>query len=320
MECILQKVFSEGNMWQKTIEKSVKCAGVGLHSGDKVSLGFHPASSGTGITFAVKNCQGFNFLRLDPNLVVEPRLATNLGLGEVKLGTIEHVLAAVRGLEIDNLIIEVRGEEVPIMDGSAASFVLLLRQAGIKEQHARRKVYKIVQECAVQDNGRWIRAYPDPGFRVQYTIDFPHPLLGKQSMEYEGNAENFVRLLSRARTFGFLHDVERLQSQGLILGGSLENALVLDECAALNPEGLRFPDEPVRHKLLDFIGDLGLMQYPVQGAFEVYCSGHELNNQFVCLLEESKDRCLQLTELGPAQCFTPQKNRSQPWEVLVSSS
>ncbi len=283
-------------MWQKTIEKSVSCAGVGLHSGKKVALGFHPAPPGAGISFAIKNCNGYNFLKLDPKLVVETKFATNLGQGDVRLCTIEHVMAAVRGLEIDNLVIEVQGDEIPIMDGSAASFVLLLGQAGLQEQSVKRKFLQIVQECKVQDNGRWIKAFPGKGFHVQYTIEFAHPLLGRQSIQYEGNAENFVQSLSRARTFGFLHEVEKLQGQGLILGGSLENALVLDEYSALNPEGLRFPDEPVRHKLLDFIGDLGLMQYPVQGTFEVYCSGHELNNKFVCQLEQMKYSHLSLVE------------------------
>ncbi|MFP4212571.1 MAG: UDP-3-O-acyl-N-acetylglucosamine deacetylase [Desulfohalobiaceae bacterium] len=285
-------------MWQKTIEKYVTCAGIGLHSGRKVALGFHPAPAGSGVKFAVQGPAGTHFVVPDPKLVAETRFATSLVQGDVRLGTIEHVLAAVRGLEIDNLIIEVQGDEVPIMDGSAASFVLLLRQAGIREQKTRRRIYRVVKECKVQQDGRWVKAFPSSGFKVKYTIDFPHPLLGKQSLDYEGSAENFVHLLCRARTFGFLHDVERLQGQGLILGGSLENALVLDECAALNPDGLRFPDEPVRHKLLDFIGDLGLMPYPVQGAFEVHCSGHELNNKFVCRLEQEKDTCLQLIEQG----------------------
>jgi UDP-3-O-[3-hydroxymyristoyl] N-acetylglucosamine deacetylase len=304
-------------MWQTTIEKSVSCAGVGLHSGKKVALGFHPASAGSGVTFAVQGPEGTSFLGPDPRLVAETRFATSLAQGEVKLGTIEHVLAAVRGLEIDNLIIEVQGDEVPIMDGSAASFVFLLRQAGLREQRTKRKVLRLVKECGVQGDGRWIRAYPFSGFKVKYTIDFPHPLLGKQSLEYEGNTKNFVQLLSRARTFGFLHDVEKLQSQGLILGGSLENALVLDECAALNPEGLRFPDEPVRHKLLDFIGDLGLMAYPVQGAFEVHCSGHELNNRFVCQLEQEKEHCLQLIEQSQDAVYEPQGDLA--WQMLASN-
>lgn len=302
-------------MWQRTIEKSVSCAGVGLHSGKKVSLGFHPAPAGSGITFAVKGPNGTSFLDPDPKLVAETRFATSLVHGKIRLGTIEHVLAAVRGLEIDNLVIEVQGDEVPIMDGSAASFVFLLHQAGLKEQKIKRKVLRVVQECGVQEEGRWIRAYPCTGFKVSYTIDFRHPLLGQQSIQYDGSAHNFVQLLSRARTFGFLHDVERLQSQGLILGGSLENALVLDECAALNSDGLRFPDEPVRHKLLDFIGDLALMPYPVQGSFEVHCSGHELNNKFVCHLEQEKENCLQLIEQD--QEADPEQQGDLAWQMLA---
>jgi UDP-3-O-[3-hydroxymyristoyl] N-acetylglucosamine deacetylase len=285
-------------MNQKTIEKAVGCSGVGLHTGERVHLTFHPAGADTGIVFAVENQSGTRFLYPRPDCVIDTSLATNIGCNGDRLGTVEHVLGAVRGLGIDNVIIEVSGSEVPIMDGSAASFVLLLSQAGLKEQRARKKVYALKRRISIGDEEKWIEAEPYPGFRVDYSIQFPHPLIGSQRKAFLGDAESFARAISKARTFGFLHHVEMLQARGLIAGGSLESALVLDEAGVVNSEGLRFADEPVCHKLLDFIGDMALLPYPLHGAFRVHCAGHKLHNEFLCRLAAQESEYLELKELG----------------------
>jgi len=288
-------------MHQKTIEKSVGCSGIGLHCGERVHLRFHPASADTGIVFAVENGSGTRFLYPRPDCVVDTSLATNIGCNGDRLGTVEHVLGAVRGLGIDNIIIEVSGSEIPIMDGSAASFVLLLTQAGLKDQKARKRVYALKRKVRVGDADKWIEAEPSQGFRVEYSIEFPHPLIGHQKKRFKGDSEAFVRSISKARTFGFLHQVEMLQARGLIAGGSLESALVLDEAGVVNAEGLRFPDEPVCHKLLDFIGDMALLPYPLHGKFSVHCAGHKLHNDFLCCLAEQESEYLELIELGEPQ-------------------
>ncbi len=280
-------------MKQKTVEKVVSCSGLGLHSGKKVNLSFHPAVPGTGIVFAVKGKQGTRFIRNSPELVVGTNLCTTLGYDGVTISTVEHVLAAIHGLGLDNLLIEVEGNELPILDGSAAPFVFLLRQAGIRNQQARKKMMSLKKEFSYQENGSWIKAVPADRFEVEYLIDFPHPLIGRQRFCYTGADDAFVREVSRARTFGFLHQVEDLQKRGLALGGSLENAVVLDEYGVVNQEGLRFADEPVRHKLLDFIGDLTQLPYTFFASFQVYCSGHSLNNKFVRSLSERSHELLQ---------------------------
>ena len=280
-------------MKQKTVERIVSCSGLGLHSGEKVNLSFHPAVPGTGLVFAVKGKQGTRFIRNSPELVVGTNLCTTLGHDGVTVSTVEHVLAAVHGLGLDNLVIEVEGNELPILDGSAAPFVFLLRQAGIRVQQARKRVMAVKKAFSYEENGSWIKAVPADGFQVDYLIDFPHPLIGRQRFRYTGADDAFVREVSRARTFGFLHQVEDLQKQGLALGGSLENAVVLDEYGVVNQEGLRFSDEPVRHKLLDFIGDLTQLPFTLLGNFQVYCSGHSLNNTFVRGLSQRAQELLQ---------------------------
>lgn len=284
-------------MQQQTIEKSVHCSGVGLHSGSKVSLSFHPAPVDTGIVFSVQAGKGTRFLRPDPTMVTDTRLCTTLGNGEWTLGTVEHVLASIRGLGIDNVLVEVHGREIPIMDGSAASFVYLLRQAGARSQDAARKVLFLTREFSVRDKERWVKASPARGLSIKCSIDFPHPLIGQQVTTLDWTPQAFIKTVSRARTFGFLHEVEMLQANDLALGGSLDNAVVLDDYGVVNPEGFRFPDEPVRHKLLDFLGDLGLMPYPVWGRFEVHCSGHSLNNAFARGLSENEASLLELVDL-----------------------
>jgi UDP-3-O-[3-hydroxymyristoyl] N-acetylglucosamine deacetylase len=281
---------------QTTIRKAVTCSGIGLHSGRKVQLTFRPAPEGSGITFCLVTAGGSRFLTPRPDRVTDTGLATTLGEGDESISTVEHLLAAVRGLGVDNLQIEVHGREVPIMDGSAASFAFLLRSAGIREQGAPRRYLAVKRPALIERDGRRISAEPHHGFRVLYGIDFGHPLIGRQEMEFELAPESFLRRVAKARTFGFLKDVERLQRAGLALGGSLDNAVVLDEYGVVNPEGLRFKDEFVRHKVLDFIGDMAVAPLPLLGSFEVRCAGHAMHNELLRLLTSQPETYLEVVE------------------------
>ena len=277
-------------MKQTTIQKTVRCKGVGLHQGKQVELVLNPAPEDTGIMFCLQNGAGKSFLTPKPHLVVETTLATVLGNGQDTVATVEHLMAAVRGMGIDNIRIEVSGAELPIMDGSAGSFVYLLKQAGVRRQSADRRYYRIAKPVNFEDDGRYIKAEPHNGFFVDYTIEFDHPLIGRQNLALEITPQVFEREVAKARTFGFLREVEYLHANGLALGGSLDNAVVLDEYGIVNDDGLRHEDEFVRHKILDFIGDMAIMGLPLQGKFEVYASGHQLNNQFTrCLQDNFED-------------------------------
>lgn len=285
-------------MFQTTIKKSVSCSGIGLHSGKLVHLALMPAPEDTGIVFDIKTASGVQRVQPNPQAVIATGLATTLGMSGSSVATVEHLLGAIRGLEIDNIIIEISGGEVPIMDGSAASFVLLLKNAGLRRQKKERLVAKITRPLSFEDEGKWIKAYPHNGFRVNYTIDFAHPLIGVQNMDLEITPQSFTRSLAKARTFGFLKEVEFLNKQGLALGGSLDNAVVLDEYSVLNPDGLRYADEFVRHKIIDFVGDMAMLGLPLRGYFEVRCSGHALNNAFLRRLEENKNLYLEIAREG----------------------
>lgn len=268
-------------MLQTTIRKTVRCKGIGLHSGKQVEIVLRPAAEDTGILFSLHTGSGSSFLTPNPDLVVATGLATTLGNGKDSVSTVEHLLAAVRGMGIDNIHVEVRGKELPIMDGSAGPFVYLLRQAGIRNQAKSRKVKAIRKEITFQQDGKYVKASPYDGFAVDYTIEFSHPQIGRQRLSLEITPDIFVDTLSKARTFGFLKEVEYLHSNGLALGGSLDNAVVLDDYGILNNDGLRFQDEFVRHKILDFVGDMAVLNMPLYGRFEIFASGHSLNNAFL---------------------------------------
>ncbi len=292
-------------MQQTTIKKTIECSGIGLHSGKMVRLVLRPALEDTGIRFDISTKEGVTRLRPTPRSVTATSLATTLSAGSVTVATVEHLLAAIRGLNIDNIIIEPEGGEVPIMDGSAATFVMLLNDAGIARQKAPRRVKRISRELTVANGAKSITALPYPGFKVEYTIDFPHPLIGVQRMALDLTPEHFAEV-ARARTFGFLREVEYMRSKGLGLGGSLDNAIVLDDYAVLNKDGLRFADEFVRHKVLDFIGDMAMFGPALEGHFIVHCSGHSLNNEFLRVLENSADIYLEdavypLPQAAPAR-------------------
>jgi UDP-3-O-[3-hydroxymyristoyl] N-acetylglucosamine deacetylase len=258
-----------------------------------VELVLRPATDDTGILFSLRNGSGSTFLTPSPSLVVETGLATVLGDGRETVATVEHLLAAVSGMGIDNIHIEVMGRELPIMDGSAASFVYLLKQAGVRKLNKPRHVMAIKKPVDFEQNGKFIKARPYNGFRIDYTIDFAHPLIGRQQLELEITPENFTKEIAKARTFGFLKEVDYLHANGLALGGSLDNAIVLDEFGVLNADGLRFKDEFVRHKLLDFVGDMAVFGASIQGHFEVFASGHALNNAFLRYLEENSEMYLE---------------------------
>ncbi|MGL4860610.1 MAG: UDP-3-O-acyl-N-acetylglucosamine deacetylase [Enterobacteriaceae bacterium] len=269
---------------QRTLKRVIQTTGVGLHTGRKVTLTMRPAPANTGIIYRRTDLNPPVDFPSDPKSVRDTMLCTCLvNEADIRISTVEHLNAALAGLGIDNLMIEVDAPEVPIMDGSAAPFVYLLLDAGIEELKVNKKFLRIRQPVTVQDGDKWARLLPYNGFSLDFTIDFNHPAIEGSSQNYrmDFSAEAFVRQLSRARTFGFMRDIEYLQSQGLCLGGSFDCAIVVDDYRVLNEDGLRFEDEFVRHKMLDAIGDLFMCGHNIIGAFEAYKSGHALNNKLL---------------------------------------
>jgi UDP-3-O-[3-hydroxymyristoyl] N-acetylglucosamine deacetylase len=266
---------------QRTIRKIVHCSGIGLHSGGQVVLRLVPAPIDTGIVFLRKTAQGPIPVKVDGTKVVATVLSTTIGENGAKVQTVEHLLAALAGLRISNLIIELDSAELPIMDGSAKPFVDLLLSAGILEQGALQPVLKITHPVEVREGEKWITIRPSATFSVNCSIQFDHPFLSNQSYRYEAAPEEFIQWIAPARTFGFLNEVEALRSQGLARGGSLDNAVVIGDEGVLNQEGLRYSDEFVRHKVLDMLGDLSLLGMPILGDVEAYCPGHQLNTKLV---------------------------------------
>lgn len=267
-------------MQQTTIGRQVCCAGIGLHSGKEVRLVLRPAAEDTGILFHLETAAGFRSLAPSPEAVVATGLASSLCRDGLTVGTVEHLLAALRGLGLDNVHVDVAGGEVPILDGSAAPFAALLAGAGVRTQKKPRRLYRLTRSFQWSRGEKSISAEPYAGFRVDYLIDFPHPLIGRQRLTLELTPASFLQVAD-ARTFGFARVVQALRSRGLALGGSLDNAIVLDDAGVLNAQGLRSPDEFVRHKILDFIGDMAMLPLPLTGRFTVICSGHSLNNEFL---------------------------------------
>jgi UDP-3-O-[3-hydroxymyristoyl] N-acetylglucosamine deacetylase len=242
--------------------------------------------------FHVRTPDGSRAVRPAPDAVTTAFLATTLGGNGVSVATVEHLTAALHGLGVDNIHVDVDGGEIPIMDGSAAAFVALISKAGIRRQSCARRILRIKRPVRFAAEGKWIRAEPYDGFFVDYFVEFPHPAIGAQRMTLDLTPDSFSAVAS-ARTFGFLRDVEMLHKAGLGLGGSLDNAVILDDTGVLNPDGLRYEDEFARHKLLDFIGDTAMSPLPLQGRFTVYCSGHGLNNAFLRHIFASPDLFLE---------------------------
>ncbi len=276
----LMKLLKGFIMYQSTIAKSVQIKGIGLHSGEEVSLKLSPAQADSGIVFYLQKGKSVVLVSPTPETVATTELATTLEVDNASVSTVEHLLAAINAMQIDNIQIHVEGKEIPILDGSALEFVHAFKRAGRKVLQQERVVAKITKPFSFIDGNKSIVARPFEGLYIDYTIDFPHHSIGKQRLCIEITPESFKEV-AFARTFGFMKEIEFLHSKNLALGGSLANAIVLDEEGVVNPNGLRSDDEFVRHKILDFIGDIAMLGFPLQGAFEVKCSGHKHNNMFL---------------------------------------
>ncbi|WP_019141981.1 UDP-3-O-acyl-N-acetylglucosamine deacetylase [Noviherbaspirillum massiliense] len=280
---------------QRTLKQVVKTVGVGLHSGTKVTLTLRPAPPDTGIVFRRVDLDPVVDLPASAIGVGDTRMASTLDKGGVKVSTVEHLMSACAGLGVDNIYIDVTAEEIPIMDGSAASFVFLLQQAGLEEQSTPKKFIRVKKPVEVSEgNGdqiKWARLEPYDGFKLKFFIEFKHPAVDGtgQTAEVDFGTESYVKEVARARTFGFMQDVETLRGMGLARGGSLENAIVMDEYRILNPDGLRYENEFVRHKILDAIGDLYLVGHPLLASYIAHKSGHSLNNQLLRALLAQPD-------------------------------
>ena len=263
-------------MKQLTIAKSVKSIGIGLHKGEPIELILEPLEANSGIVF-YRSDLGISF-KAHPSNVINTKLATVLGSQNGYISTIEHLLSAINAYGIDNIRIIVNGNEIPIMDGSSISFCMMLNEAGIKELDESKKLMIIKKTIEVKDKDKFVRLTPTNEPRINYTIKFENALIGEQSYNFEFNKKNYIEQIARARTFGFLKDVEMLRSMKLALGGSLDNTIVVDENRILNPEGLRYNDEFVKHKILDAIGDLSLLGYRIFGDYVSYAGSHHLNH------------------------------------------
>jgi UDP-3-O-[3-hydroxymyristoyl] N-acetylglucosamine deacetylase len=268
---------------QRTLRNSIRATGVGLHTGDKIYLTLRPAAPNTGIVFRRDDLDPPVMIKACPSNVGDTRLSTTLTCNDVRISTVEHLLSAFAGLGIDNAYVDVSAPEVPIMDGSAGPFVFLIQSAGIEEQSQLRHFIRIKKSVVVHDGDKFARFDPFDGFHVSFAIHFDHPVFAQRthSATVDFSTTSFVKEISRARTFGFLRDIEALRQQNLALGGSMDNAVVIDDYRILNEDGLRYQDEFVKHKILDAIGDLYLLGYPLIGAFRGYKSGHALNNKLL---------------------------------------
>jgi UDP-3-O-[3-hydroxymyristoyl] N-acetylglucosamine deacetylase len=268
---------------QRTLKNVIRATGVGIHSGQKVYMTLRPAAVNTGIIFRRIDLPQPVCLPARADMVCDTSMSTTLGQGGVRVQTVEHLLSAFAGLGIDNAYVDLSAAEVPIMDGSAGPFVFLLQSAGIEEQNAHKRFIRIKKKLVVRDGDKWARFEPFDGFKVGFSIEFDHPAFSPRSCraEVDFSTTSFVKEVSRARTFGFMRDIEALRERNLVLGGSMDNAIVLDDYRILNEDGLRYEDEFVKHKILDAIGDLYLLGHSLIGAFYGHKSGHFLNNKLL---------------------------------------
>ena len=276
---------------QRTLKNSIRATGIGLHTGRKVYMTLRPAAENTGIVFRRVDLDPPVDVPADARIVGETMLGTIFIHGDAKVSTVEHLMAALAGLGIDNLYVDLSAPEVPIMDGSSAPFVFLLQSAGIAEQGAAKKFIRITNTVRVEEDDKWAQFDPHEGFKVNFKIDFDHPVFKQHTLEssIDFSTTSFLKEISRARTFGFLRDIEAMRSRRLALGGNIDNAIVLDDFRVLNEDGLRYEDEFVRHKILDAIGDLYLLGHSLIGEFVGYKSGHDLNNRLLRELLKSGD-------------------------------
>ena len=268
------------------MSNSIRASGVGLHSGEKINMTLRPAAKDTGIIFRRLDIEPIQQIPARAESVIDTMLGTTIAKKNASVMTVEHILAAFAGLGIDNALIDLDGPEVPIMDGSSASFIFLIESAGIEEQDASKKFLRIKKKIRVEDGEKFAEFKPYNGYRISFEIDFDHPMIKSKltKLSVDFSTLTFLKEISRARTFGFLKEIETLRSKNLALGGSLDNAIVFDDYRILNQDGLRYQDELVRHKILDVVGDLYLMGHILVGEFNGYKSGHELNNKLILKL------------------------------------
>lgn len=299
---------------QHTIAETISCSGVGLHTGQRVTLTLRPAPPDTGTVFLVRNGSSHTALDASVENLASTELCTAISGQGSQVKTIEHILAALAGLEVDNVYIELDAGEVPVMDGSAGPFVQMVRAAGIIPQHRPQPFLKITQPIEVVDGSKRIRIEPSATPRITYSIQYNHPLIQTQSYSYDHSVSAFERDIAGARTFGFLHEVEALWSRGLAKGGSLDNTIVLTRDGILNTSGLRYQDEFVRHKVLDLIGDIALLGVPFIGHLIAERSGHALHTRLVEQILRQPDKwvLLNLHEAGTASAFRPVVNAPRP--------
>ncbi len=288
---------------QRTLKNVIRATGVGIHSGEKVFMTLRPAAPDSGIIFRRVDFAEPIEIHARAEHVGDTSLSTTLTSGDVRIMTVEHLLSAMAGLGIDNAYVDLSAPEVPIMDGSAGPYVFLIQSAGIEEQNAAKRFIRIKKPIRVEDGDKWARFEPFDGFKVGFTIDFNHPIFTRStsSAEVDFSTTSFVKEVSRARTFGFMKDIEMLRDRKLVLGGSMDNAIVLDDYRILNEDGLRYEDEFVKHKILDAIGDLYLLGHSLIGAFYGYKSGHQLNNQLLRTLLADRTAWEEVTFTDPAQ-------------------
>jgi UDP-3-O-[3-hydroxymyristoyl] N-acetylglucosamine deacetylase len=297
--------------FQNTIRSRSEVQGVGIHSGESSSVTFVPAPPNTGVHFVRKDLPGHPSIKVHADSVTATGYATTLGGEFFSVSTIEHCLSALSALRIDNLIVELSGPEIPICDGSSRDFLLAIQRVGVIEQDQPRKYCYVTQPIYISEGDKQAYVVPYHGLRVSVTIEFPHPQIGKQKLDLDINEQSFTREIASARTFGFLRDVEALKSKGLAKGGSLENAIVLSDSGIINPEGLRFPDEFVRHKALDALGDLVTLSMPLMGHVVLYKAGHDLMNKLVKKILASPDSYKHIelgAEIEPSLLFSLQRS------------
>ena len=287
---------------QRTLKNVIRATGVGIHSGEKVFMTLRPAAVDSGIVFRRVDFKEPVEIVARAEHVGDTSLSTTLTRGDVRIMTVEHLLSALAGLGIDNAYVDLSAPEVPIMDGSAGPYVFLIQSAGIEEQNAAKRFIRIKKAIRVEDGDKWARFEPFDGFKVGFTIDFNHPIFTRStsSAEIDFSTTSFVKEVSRARTFGFMKDIEMLRDRKLVLGGSMDNAIVLDDYRILNEDGLRYEDEFVKHKILDAIGDLYLLGHSLIGAFYGHKSGHQLNNQLLRTLLADRTAWEEVTFDNPA--------------------
>lgn len=276
---------------QRTLKSVIRATGVGLHTGEKVAMTLRPAQPDTGIVFRRIDMAQPVDIRAEASKVTDTRLCSTLEDHGVRVATVEHLMSALAGLGVDNAYVDLDGAEVPIMDGSASPFVFLIQSAGIEEQPAAKRFLRICRSVEVVEGDKWARFEPYEGFKLSFSIVFDHPVLEKsaQTATVDFAETSYAKEVARARTFGFMQEVEALRSDGLALGGSMDNAIVMDEYRVLNADGLRYNDEFVKHKVLDAIGDLYLAGHPIVGAFSAHKSGHALNNRLLRELLSRRD-------------------------------